>query len=118
MGSFLFSIPFVVSVVLVLSLIIALTINPALAVMLSGRNKKFVNGQMGFFDKGLISMHALETVYGKALRKLVNGKKTRRFFLFFTLCAFIGALALPVMGILKTEFFPATNENNFTIMVE
>jgi len=118
MGSFLFSIPFVVSVVLVLSLIIALTINPALAVMLSGRNKKFVNGQMGFFDKWLISMHALETVYGKALRKLVNAKRLRRFFLFFMLCAFIGALALPVVGILKTEFFPATNENNFTIMVE
>jgi len=118
MGNFLFSIPFVVSVVLVLSLIVALTLNPALAVMLAGRNKKFVNGQMGFFDKWLISMHALESLYGKTLRKLLQSTATRRFFLFFTLCAFLWALALPIVGILKTEFFPATNENNFTIMVE
>jgi len=118
MGSFLFSIPFVVSVVLVISLIIALTLNPALAVLFSGRHKKYVAEKQGFFDKGLISIHGLEGWYGKILRKLINGKKTRRIFLAFTFIAFIWALALPGTGILKTEFFPATNENNFSIVIE
>jgi multidrug efflux pump subunit AcrB len=40
MGKFIFSIPFVITITLLASLVVALTLNPALAVILSGRDSK------------------------------------------------------------------------------
>lgn len=127
MGSFIFSIPFVVSVILIASLIVALTLNPALSVMISGRDSKFdpddvPSNKTSFIKRILnywiIPMNKIENAYGVQLTQLIEKPKTRRRFLFLLVCLFLFSLALPVMGILKTEFFPKTDSDNFTINIE
>lgn len=128
-GSFIFSIPFVISVVLIVSLIVALTLNPALAVMISGRDSKTDLSKHDntkwwrwvikkALDNGFISIHSLESKYGEVLSGLIFSKKKTRRFLFSILILFISALALPIMGLLKTEFFPWGDSNNFSINIE
>ncbi len=128
-GSFIFSIPFVISVVLMVSLVVALTLNPALAVMISGRDSKtditkhdHIEGWKGLFkkalDNGFISIHSLESKYGNTLSNLISSKKKTKRFLWWILLLFISALALPIVWLLKTEFFPWGDANNFTINIE
>lgn len=126
---FIFSIPFVITVTLIASLVVALTINPALAVMLAWRNskhdihahteKKWIKW---FFTKalnnGFISIHFLEDKYGKVIAYLLAKKARVISFLFFTLLLFISSLLLPILWILKSDFFPKWDADNFAITVE
>lgn len=129
MGKFIFSIPFVITITLLASLVVALTLNPALAVILSGRDSKtdlskhddipwvkwFVKKAL---DNGFISMHALETKYGNIIAFLLEKNKRVRNFLLGTLLLFFSALALPITGILKSDFFPKGDADNFSVNIE
>lgn len=127
MGSFIFSIPFVISVILIASLLVALTINPALSVMISGRDSKYdpesdEQKNISLFKKvmnyGLIPMHKIETFYGEQLSGLIKNSKKRKIFNFGLIGLFLFSLMLPITGVLKTEFFPKTDSDNFTINIE
>lgn len=129
MGKFIFSIPFVITITLLASLVVALTLNPALAVILSGRDSKTdlskhdnVWGWKGILKKALdnwfISIHSLETKYGNAIKYLLEKNKRVKIFLFATLLLFFSALALPITGILKSDFFPKWDSDNFSINIE
>ncbi len=129
MGKFIFSIPFVITITLLASLIIALTLNPALAVILSGRDSKTdlsKHDNIAWWrwimkkalDNGFISIHALERKYGNVIKYLLEKNKRVKRFLWFTLLLFISALALPITGILKSDFFPKWDADNFSINVE
>lgn len=129
MGKFIFSIPFVITITLLASLVVALTLNPALAVMLSGRDSKtdlskhdHLDGFHGFIkkalDNGFISMHSLETLYGNVIAFLLAQNKRVKRFLWFTVLVFISALLLPITWILKSDFFPKGDADNFSINIE
>lgn len=132
MWKFIFSIPFVITITLLASLVVALTLNPALAVILSWRNSKtnpehFEKSQEKLSIKTIIkralenwfiSIHTLEQKYWNALEYLLFSKKRVKIFLFSTLLLFISALILPISWILKSDFFPKWDQDNLYINIE
>lgn len=126
---FIFSIPFVITVTLIASLVIAITLNPALAVILGWRDSKHDPSShetskwiKWFFRKAMdnwfISIHSLERKYWDAISYLIWKNKRVRLFLVFTFLLFLSSLALPITWILKSDFFPKWDADNFSIAVE
>jgi hydrophobic/amphiphilic exporter-1 (mainly G- bacteria), HAE1 family len=126
---YIFSIPFVVTVTLLASLVIAITLNPALAVFISWRNSKtdlskhdHITWVKWFFKRALdnwfISIHFLETKYWQAISYLIEKTKRVVIFLVCILLLFFTALALPVTWLLKSDFFPKWDEDNFSVNIE
>lgn len=121
---FIFSIPFVITITLLVSLIIALTINPALAVIIWWRDKKHIDNKLEkwFFKRALdnwfIPLDKLEEKYWNTIMYLLQKNKRVKSFLFYTLLLFISAVALPVTWILKSDFFPKTDQDTFYVNIE
>lgn len=67
---------------------------------------------------GVIHFDKIIPIYEKYLRLLVSTKKRRLIVIFGTLALFLFAIALPITGIVKTEFFPASNEDNIYLTFE
>ncbi len=127
--SFIYPIPFVVSVVLLASLFIAITLNPALAVIISWRDSKVdfekhsnTKWKKWLFKKALdqwfISIHSLERKYWDILEHLIKTPKKLKKFLFWVLLLFIASFLLPITWVLKSNFFPATDADNFYVNLE
>lgn len=118
-GKYIFSIPFVITVTLLASLIVALTINPALAVVFTGKESDKKHSKWSrWLDEGFISLHGLELLYERTLNKLFANRTKARIFLIGVLFLFIAALALPITGMLKSEFFPKTDQELVFINIE
>ncbi|MDP2103813.1 MAG: efflux RND transporter permease subunit, partial [Candidatus Gracilibacteria bacterium] len=121
MGKFLFSIPFIITVTLLSSLVVALTINPALAVtfdniaLKKGQKKSRLSS---FMNSGFIKLTKIENFYEHILEYIVKKRKRAILFLFGILGLFILSLSLPVLGILKSDFFPKTDADTFSINFE
>lgn len=123
MWSFIFSIPFVITIVMITSLIIALTLNPALTVMATGRDKKFNKEDerwffYNIFNKWFIPIHKIEKLYGKVLHLFIRSRITAIFVLLTVFVLFVWAISLPILWIVKTEFMPPWDSNNLNINIE
>jgi HAE1 family hydrophobic/amphiphilic exporter-1 len=64
---------------------------------------------------GIIHFDRALPVYERYLRKILKTKKRRIFFISAVLALFLLAVSLPATGILKTEFFPASNADTLSI---
>ena len=64
---------------------------------------------------GVIHFDRFIPVYEKYLRRIIKTKKRRWAFIGVILALFIFAASLPALGILKTEFFPASNADFLSI---
>ncbi|MFA5961559.1 MAG: efflux RND transporter permease subunit [Parcubacteria group bacterium] len=74
-----------------------------------------------FFSRlihGIVHFDAVIPIYERYLRVFVSTKKRRLTLIFVTLALFLFAIALPITGIVKTEFFPASNEDNIYLTFE
>jgi len=72
----------------------------------------------GFWNRvihGIVHFDRLLPVYEKYLRIILASKKRRVVVLALVLAMFIFAVSLPITGIVKTEFFPASDENTLNI---
>ena len=58
--------------------------------------------------------HALP-VYERFLRRILVTRRSRLTFIFSVLLLFVFAMSLPFLGILKSEFFPASNEDQMFV---
>lgn len=126
-GRFMFSFPFVITITLIASLICSLTIVPALTLAFQrGKHpddeEKIVKKQ-GWFSKLLdskpiLSLNPLIAIYEKGLVWALETKKRRGLVLASIFLAFFISLTLPLTGLLKSEFFPATDEDLFAIDIE
>lgn len=67
------------------------------------------------FLHGIIHFDSVLPIYEKYLRKILSSKKRRLTFIFSMLALFIFAASLPATGILKTEFFSASNQDSISI---
>lgn len=67
---------------------------------------------------GIINLNAALPFYEKYLTPLIDNKKARRMFFGGIGTLFIVAVALPVAGILKSEFFPASDFGYMYINIE
>jgi multidrug efflux pump subunit AcrB len=113
---FIFSIPFVITITLLASLVIAMTINPWLAVFFDRFSKS--NGKESWISKWLVNLEKLENLYWKIISKLVSKRRYAWYTVFISIIVFISALALPITGLLKSEFFPQTDQDIFMINIE
>lgn len=59
---------------------------------------------------GIVRFERIVPVYERYLRMVVFEKAARRRMLWFTVFLFVAAVAMPVTGIVKTEFFPVSDE--------
>jgi multidrug efflux pump subunit AcrB len=67
---------------------------------------------------GIIPFHKILPYYEKYLRAVLTTKRARIITLAATFLIFIGAVALPATGIVKSEFFPASDENIIYLSIE
>lgn len=67
---------------------------------------------------GIIHFDVLLPIYEKYLKKILATKKTRLTTISVTLGLFILAIALPITGVIPSEFFPASNLDYVYINVE
>jgi len=124
-GRFLFSFPFVITITLMASLIGSLTIVPALTLAFQkGKHPKdAINAKPSWFSrftdaKPILSLNSTIALYEKWLSWTLATKTRRRTVLASIFALFLVAASLPATGLLKSEFFPATNEDLLTIDIE
>lgn len=67
---------------------------------------------------GIINFHAVLPFYDRVLRTILKTGKRRGLVLAFVLLLFASAIALPIFGIVKMEFFPNADADTLTIGVE
>lgn len=67
---------------------------------------------------GIIHFDKVIPIYEKYLKIVLSTKKKRWVTLIATLALFIGAIILPITGIVPSEFFPASDQENIYINIE
>ena len=67
---------------------------------------------------GIADFDRLIPVYEKMIRSVLASKKRRMGALLFTFALFLGAVALPISGIVQSEFFPASDEDTIYVTIE
>jgi HAE1 family hydrophobic/amphiphilic exporter-1 len=60
---------------------------------------------------GILNFDSLLPIYEKAIRKVVSGKKQRVILYVVVTLLFVAAVAMPVTGIVQTEFFPPADDD-------
>lgn len=117
-GKFIFSIPFVITATLIASLSVALTINPALSAIFSSKGTDVTGKWAYLLEKGFFSLEKLELLYERSLQWIIASKKNMWRFIGFVTILFFSAVALPISGVLQSDFFPKTDADQIFINIE
>lgn len=99
-GKFIFSIPFTVIFVLIASIFVALGLIPVLAITFAKEESSALAQRQEEYAE------AAREWYAKFLRRIFADRKAQNRILWGMLLGFFVALALPISGLLKTNFFP------------
>jgi HAE1 family hydrophobic/amphiphilic exporter-1 len=67
---------------------------------------------------GIIHFDKIIPVYEKYLKMVLSTKKRRWITLFATFALFIAAIILPITGVVPSEFFPVSDQDNIYINIE
>lgn len=111
-GKFIASIPFTLIFVLIASLVVALGMVPLIAVVLTKEHKnKFEDMQEVYFEK-------VKGWYKSFLSGILSSRRSQNVFLSLMLVGFIGAVLLPVFGLVKVSFFPAGDQDFIYVQIE
>lgn len=112
-GKFIFSIPFVILTTLLISLVLSLTIVPALIIFFQGKNvsKHQKNEKVTLWNRSFVSFTPYIAKYEKTLEYIMETRGRLWKILLFIVAIFIASILLPATGILKSEFFPADNQD-------
>ena len=112
-GKFIFSIPFVILTTLLISLVLSLTIVPSLIMFFQGKNvqKHKKNEKITFWNKSFISFAPAIKKYDEVLSHILETRKRLWKILLLIIGVFIASIMLPVTGLLRSEFFPADNQD-------
>jgi len=101
-GDFIKTIPIVLSITLLSSLTVSFLITPMLANLVLSNKKHEAS------LKDIIIDQAKEA-YGKILNIILHSSSLKFLIVTFTTIAFFASLSLPVLGVLKTQMFPASD---------
>ncbi len=112
-GEFIKSIPFTVIFVLLASIFVALGMTPLLAALsLKHRSvSAFERTQEVYAEK-------LRIWYKQRIGAFLDNKQSKKRFVIGILIAFVVALALPVVGLVKATFFPQGNVDYLYVEIE
>ena len=113
MGEFLKTLPIVISTTLLVALFLGFTITPSLAA-------KFLNSEKVSNTQGLLEpiLKRSGDWFHHFIEKVIERKSTRVTTISILLILFGLSLSLPLTGILKSQMFPATDQNYFIIQIE
>lgn len=120
MGEFFKYIPTTVNIVLISAFVIGLFIIPAYAVMFMKEDEAKKEGRMTQWINRVRdnSLGKFNRKYTGFLDYLLSKKSRRVYMWLLTIVTFIGALALPVVGLVKVEGFPPEETDSMTITLE
>lgn len=112
-GKFIFSIPFVILTTLLISLVLSLSIVPSLILFFEGdsSHKHAKNEKITFWNKTYISFDPLIKKYERLLEYVLETRSRLWKLLFGIVGIFIISVLLPISGLLRSEFFPADNQD-------
>ena len=111
-GKFVASIPFTIIFVLIASIFVALGMVPLIAVLFTKEHKS------SFEDTQEKYSEIAKEWYKKFLGKILDNQKLQNRFFMLMAVGFVGAIMLPVFGLVKVEFFPGSNEDFFYVQIE
>ncbi len=77
--------------------------------------------ESGFFNRllhGIVRFNAILPLYERILRALLATRLTRALTIIVVFVLFAGAVALPVTGVVPTEFFPVANTDTIYVNIE
>jgi HAE1 family hydrophobic/amphiphilic exporter-1 len=116
-GEYIKSIPITVSVVLIASLFVALAISTTLSAVFAQKltSKKELSRTQQYF-RNLV--HSLQERYDRVMRLLISSPIARKKLTRTIIVALLISFSLPVVGLLKINMFPTSNEPTFAIDVE
>jgi multidrug efflux pump subunit AcrB len=119
-GKFIFSIPFVIMTTLLLSLVLSLTVVPSLTLFFQGDNahKHGKNEKETFWTRRFVSFEPLIVKYENFLAYLIASRGRLWRFLWAVVGLFLLSVSFPITGLLRTEFFPADNQDIVYINLE
>ncbi len=113
-GQFISSIPFTIIFVLMASIFVALGMVPLLATIITKDtpgHSRLVELQEEWFQKS-------KTWYKKFLGSILRSRKIQNRFLLGLGLAFVIAVALPLTGLLKVQFFPQDDQGLLFVTIE
>jgi len=114
-GQFISSIPFTIIFVLIAAQIVALAIIPLLVITFSQSGAPG-SGRLG--DIQAKSVQWARDWYRSRLERALSSSRFGKWFLIGIVLAFIVALMLPIVGIVKVEFFPVEDSDFVFINLE
>jgi multidrug efflux pump subunit AcrB len=104
-GKFIAGIPYTLIFVLIASIFVALGVVPLIALLLTaGKQNKLEALQERYTDE-------ITVCYKEKLRQLLHSARAQRLFLRALAVLFVLSLALPFTGIVKSVFFPQSDED-------
>ncbi len=112
-GQFIASIPFTLIFVLVASIFVALGLVPFLTMTFSQSHE-----HSRLLEKQEEYAQRARAWYDLRLREVLGNRKVQNQFLIGMIVAFVLSIALPVVGIVKTNFFPGEDSEFVTIELE
>ncbi|HEV8677640.1 MAG TPA: efflux RND transporter permease subunit, partial [Candidatus Paceibacterota bacterium] len=113
-GKFIATIPFTLIFVLIASIFVALGLVPILTLMFAQpreSHSKLMDKQEEYAEKA-------RTWYAGKLRGFFKNRRAQRNFLIGMIIAFVAALLLPIVGIVKVEFFPQDDSDYLYVDIE
>lgn len=100
--------------------VFAFIIYPIILILLkkrSHKNKTDGEGFSKYLNHWIINFEHVEKRYEKIITQMISSKKKMYKFLALVSLIFIWAVALPVFGILHSDFFPKTDQDSFSVKV-
>lgn len=113
-GKFIASIPFTLIFVLIASIFVALGLVPILTLMWSQPREK----HSPLMDKQEEYAEKSRVWYADKLKKFFKNKTAQVWFLVGMSIAFVASLALPIVGVVKVEFFPQDDSDYLYVDME
>lgn len=114
-GKFIASIPYTVNFVLIASIFVALGLVPTLAIMfLKGEE----TGESSLVHKQEEYAMKARAWYAAFLSRILQNKRFQNRFLLGMIAAFLIAISLPIIGIVKVNFFPGDDVDFIYVDIE
>jgi HAE1 family hydrophobic/amphiphilic exporter-1 len=111
-GKFIASIPFTIIFVLIASIFVALGMVPLLAILLTKDHKnRFEDLQEEWSEKA-------KRWYKNMLARILHSRRAQNIFFVALGVGFVVAITLPILGLVKVQFFPQDNQDFIFVSVE
>lgn len=112
LGKFVASIPFTIIFVLIASIVVALGMVPLIAVLFTKEHKSALEDLQEEYAERVKSW------YKSFLGHMLDDRRTQNIFLASMVGGFVLAIFLPILGLVRVQFFPAADQDFVYVQIE